>query len=157
LGVDPATGLSTDEVQARLAKYGPNRLPDPPRKGVLSRLVGQLANPLVLTLLGAAAIAVVVGVTNGGGAQGFLTRVGDAIAILLIVIINAVLGFVQESRAEAALEALKSMTAPTARVRRNGAVTVVNAADLVPGDMLEMEAGDFVPADARLLQTIDFA
>src|SRR6185436_18697949 len=91
------------------------------------------------------------------GEAGFLTKFGDALAILLIVVVNAVLGFVQESRAEAALDALKSMTAPTARVRRNGAVNVVNAYDLVPGDVLELEAGDFVPADARLLQTIDLA
>jgi Ca2+-transporting ATPase len=156
LGVDPAKGLSREEVAERLAKYGPNRLPDPPRKSVWARLFGQLANPLVLTLLGAAAIAVVVGV-SAQGEESFLSKFGDAIAILLIVIVNAVLGFVQESRAEAALDALKSMTAPTARVRRSGEVTVINAYDIVPGDMLEIEAGDFVPADARLLQTIDFA
>jgi Ca2+-transporting ATPase len=155
LGVDPSKGLSSADVNKRLAQFGPNRLPDPPRKSVWARLFGQLANPLVLTLLGAAAIAVVVGV-SAHDETGFLTKFGDAIAILLIVIVNAVLGFVQESRAEAALDALKSMTAPTARVRRNGDVTVVNAADLVPGDMLELEAGDFIPADARLLQTIDF-
>jgi Ca2+-transporting ATPase len=156
LTVDPSRGLSSKEVETRLARYGPNRLPDPPKKSVLSRLFGQFANPLVLTLLLAAVIALGVGLSNGGE-QGFLTKFGDAIAILLIVIVNAVLGFVQESRAEAALESLKSMTAPTARVRRNSEVSVVNASDLVPGDMLEMEAGDFVPADARLMQTIDFA
>jgi len=155
LRVDPSKGLTKDDVTSRLAEHGPNRLPDPPRKSMLSRLLGQFVNPLVLTLLGAAVIAVVVGLSEGAE-QGFLTKFGDAIAILLIVVVNAVLGFVQESRAEAALEALKSMTAPTARVRRNGDVSIVNAYELVPGDMLEMEAGDFVPADARLLQTIDF-
>jgi Ca2+-transporting ATPase len=120
------------------------------------RFLQQFTNPLVLTLLGAAVIAVVVGLSNASN-QGFLTNFGDAMAILLIVVLNAGLGFVQESRAEAALEALKGMTAPTARVRRNGDVSVVNAYDLVTGDVLEMEAGDFVPADARLMQTIDFA
>ena len=84
-------------------------------------------------------------------------RFGDAAAIFLIVVINAILGFVQESRAEAALDALKSMTAPNARVRRDGDITVIAAADIVPGDILEMEAGDFIASDARLLQTIDFA
>ena len=156
LRVEPANGLSSDEVQGRLRDHGPNRLDEPPRKSALLRLLNQFANPLVLTLLGAAAIAVVVGVTNGGE-RGFLSKFGDALAILLIVAVNAALGFVQENRAEAALESLKGMTAPTARVRRDGLVAVVNAVDLVPGDVLEMEAGDFVPADARLLQTIDLA
>ncbi|MET0593084.1 MAG: HAD-IC family P-type ATPase, partial [Polyangiaceae bacterium] len=154
LRVDPVTGLSNEDVKKRLAEHGPNRLAEPPKKSALLRLIGQFANPLVLTLLGAAAIAVVVGVTNGGE-ESFLTKFGDALAILLIVAVNAALGFIQENRAEAALEALKGMTAPTARVRRGGQIAVTNAADLVPGDILEFEAGDFVPADARLLQTID--
>src|SRR5262249_31492911 len=77
--------------------------------------------------------------------------------ILLIVVLNAVLGLVQERRAEAALLALKSLTAPTARVLRDGVSSVINAYELVPGDILEMEAGDFVAADARLLGTVDFA
>ena len=154
--VDPSTGLSSAEVVKRLAEHGPNRLPDPPRKSTLLRFLQQFANPLVLTLLAAAVIAVVVGLSADSD-QGFLTKFGDAIAILLIVVLNAALGFVQESRAEAALEALKGMTAPTARVRRNGEVSIVNASELVPGDILEIEAGDFVPADARLMQTIDFA
>jgi Ca2+-transporting ATPase len=154
--VDPSKGLSREDVIARLAEHGPNRLTDPPRKSNWLRFLQQFTNPLVLTLLGAAVIAVVVGLSNASD-QGFLTNFGDALAILLIVVLNAGLGFVQESRAEAALEALKGMTAPTARVRRDGEVSVVNAYDLVPGDVLEMEAGDFVPADARLMQTIDFA
>jgi Ca2+-transporting ATPase len=156
LEVEPMRGLSNDEVQARLKAHGPNRMAEPPRKSAISRLIGQFANPLVLTLLGAAAIAVIVGITNGGGPS-FLAKFGDALAILLIVIVNAALGFIQENRAEAALEALKGMTAPTARVRRDGKVVVADAADLVPGDVVEIEAGDFVPADARLLQTIDLA
>jgi P-type Ca2+ transporter type 2C len=156
LEVDPTQGLSNDEVEARLRTHGPNRMADAPRKSALLRLLGQFANPLVLTLLGAATIAVVVGITSGGD-QSFLSKFGDAIAILLIVAVNAGLGFVQENRAEAALEALKGMTAPTARVRRSGQVVIINAVDLVPGDVLEIEAGDFVPADARLLQTVDLA
>ena len=156
LGVTPADGLSDDEVRRRLVQRGANRLPEPPRKSAILRLLSQFANPLVLTLLGAAAIAVFVGLTSGGE-HGFLSKFGDAMAILLIVAVNAALGFVQENRAEAALEALKGMTAPTARVRRGGQVMVANAVDLVPGDILEVEAGDFVPADARLLQTIDLA
>jgi Ca2+-transporting ATPase len=156
LAVDPAGGLSTEEAKQRLTRHGPNRLPDPPKKSAFSRLAAQFANPLVLTLLAAAVIAVGVGISEGSS-QSFLVRFGDAAAIFLIVILNAILGFVQESRAEAALDALKGMTAPTARVRRDGDVSVIAAADIVPGDVLEMEAGDFIAADARLLQTIDFS
>ncbi|HVY47843.1 MAG TPA: HAD-IC family P-type ATPase, partial [Minicystis sp.] len=109
-----------------------------------------------LTLLAAAAIAVLVGVTAGRD-QGVLERFGDAIAILLIVVINACLGFYQERRAEAALEALQRMSAPHARVRRGGKLVVVPAEEIVPGDLLELEAGDAIAADARLVQTIDLA
>ena len=124
LAVEPVSGLSGDEVQTRLREHGPNQLAEAPRKSAFLRLLGQFANPLVLTLLGAAAIAVMVGITSGGE-NSFLSKFGDALAILLIVAVNAALGFVQENRAEAALEALKGMTAPTARVRRGGQVTVV--------------------------------
>jgi Ca2+-transporting ATPase len=156
LGADPSRGLTPAEAAERLAKSGENRLSDPPQKSMVVRLLGQFASPLVLTLVGAAVIATVVGLSNRAE-SGFLVRFGDALAILLIVVINAVLGLVQERRAEAALSALKSMTAPTARVFRDGASSMINASELVPGDILEMEAGDFVPADARLLATVDFA
>src|SRR5277367_2289301 len=149
-------GLSEAEADRRLGVHGPNRLPEAKRKSNVLRLVEQFANPLVLTLLAAAAIAVVVGFTSNHG-NGFLARFGDAIAILLIVILNAFLGFYQERRAEAALDALQKMSAPHARVRRGGKVAVVPAEELVPGDLLELEAGDAVAADARLVQTIDLA
>src|SRR5262252_202832 len=121
LGTDPTMGLSSAEVEERLARIGPNRLSEPPRKSTILSLAGQLANPLVLTLLGAAVIATLVGLSQREGAS-FLSKFGDALAILLIVIVNALLGFVQERRAEAAMLALKSMTSLTARVRRNGTV-----------------------------------
>jgi len=123
LGTDPTMGLSSAEVEERLARIGPNRLSEPPRKSTILSLAGQLANPLVLTLLGAAVIATLVGLSQREGAS-FLSKFGDALAILLIVIVNALLGFVQERRAEAAMLALKSMTSPTARVRRNGTVVI---------------------------------
>ena len=151
-----SSGLSAAEAERRLGVHGPNRLPDAPKKSNLLRLVEQFANPLVLTLLAAAAIAVVVGITSGGE-HGLLARFGDAIAILLIVILNAVLGFYQERRAEAALDALQRMSAPNARVRRGGKVIVVPAVAVVPGDLLELEAGDSIAADARLVQTIDLS
>jgi P-type Ca2+ transporter type 2C len=151
-----SAGLSDAEARERLARHGPNRLPDAKKKSAALRILEQFINPLVLTLLAAAAIAVVVGI-SAGGEHGFLGRFGDAIAILLIVILNAFLGYYQERRAEAALDALQQLSAPNARVRRGGRVVVVPATDVVPGDILELEAGDSVAADARLVQTIDLS
>jgi Ca2+-transporting ATPase len=151
-----SAGLSTDDVAKLLAEHGPNRLPDPPRKHWLVRIAEQIVNPLVLTLLAAAVIAVVVGLTASSD-EGFLARFGDAIAILLIVVLNALLGYYQERRAEAALDALQKLTAPSARVRRDGKVAIIPAAEVVPGDILDLEAGDAIAADARLVQSIDFA
>src|SRR4051794_17208687 len=152
--INSANGLSEDEAQKRLARYGKNLLPEAKKKSDLLRILEQFKNPLVLTLLAAATIAVVVGITSGAE-MGLLARFGDAIAILLIVILNAVLGFYQERRAEAALDALQKLSAPNARLRRGGKLVVVPAAEVVPGDILELEAGDSVAADARLVQTID--
>jgi len=155
LGASSADGLSAAEASERRERYGPNRLPTPPRDPAWKRLLRQLADPLVLTLLVAAVIATVVAVQEGSGS--WLTRYADAVAILLIVVLNAVLGFYQEARAEAALEALQKMAAPAARVRRGGQVLELEAAELVPGDLLLLEAGDAVPADARLVQSMDVA
>jgi Ca2+-transporting ATPase len=152
---DPAKGLDDKEVAKRLAEHGKNELPTPPSPSAIKRFIGQFANPIVLTLLVAAVIATVNGASNAHAS--FLLRFGDAIAIGLIVVLNAVLGFYQERRAEAALDALKRMQTPTARVRRGDVVKVIAAAEIVPGDILEVEAGDAVPADARLLQTINLA
>ncbi|WP_146651193.1 cation-translocating P-type ATPase [Labilithrix luteola] len=153
---NPAHGLTEAEAEARLAKYGPNELPAPEPPNPWKRFFAQFANPIVLTLLVAAVVATVNGASTHGGAS-FLARFGDAIAIGLIVVLNAVLGFYQERKAEQALEALKNMQTPTARVRRGDQVKIIAASTLVPGDILEIEAGDAVPADARLLQTIDLA
>ncbi len=155
LRADPIRGLTEPEAEDRLTQNGPNELPPAERRSVVVQLLGQFANPIVLTLLVAAAIAIATG--SGRRGESFLGRYGDATAILLIVALNAVLGFVQERRAEAALDALERMQTPTARVRRDDRVRTIPASQLVVGDMLELEAGDAVPADARLLQTINLA
>src|SRR4029079_14824804 len=98
-----------------------------------------------------------VGGFPGAAGPSLLSRFGDAIAILLIVVLNAFLGYYQERRAEAALDALQKLSAPNARLRRGGKVVVVPAEQVVPGDILELEAGDAIAADARLVQTIDLA
>ncbi len=156
LGASSSEGLTSDEAARRLRKYGRNELPEQPKDPAWRRLLGQFTNPIVLTLLAAAAIAVVVGVKEAGEGS-FLSRFADAIAILLIVVINAFIGFYQERRAEAALDALRKLAAPHARVRRDDKVREILAAELVPGDLIELEAGDAVPADARLAQTFGLA
>jgi Ca2+-transporting ATPase len=155
LRVNLDNGLSPEEARERFDKVGPNKLPDPPKKSKLLQFISQFSDPLVLTLLAAAIVASIVGMSASEG--GWLSRFGDAIAILLIVIINACLGYYQEQRAEAALDALQKMTAPNARVRRGGKVLVLPAVELVPGDLLELDTGDAIPADARLVQSINLA
>jgi Ca2+-transporting ATPase len=155
LGADLQKGLTEDEAAARLAKDGKNELPPPPKPNWIKRFFSQFANPIVGTLLAAAVIALIDGARNSH--QPLLVRYGDATAILIIVAINAGLGFYQERRAEAALDALQKMQVPNARVRRAGKVAVVPATELAAGDVLELEAGDAIPADARLVQTANVA
>ncbi|MBW2464643.1 MAG: cation-transporting P-type ATPase [Deltaproteobacteria bacterium] len=150
--VDVATGLSVAEALRREAKCGPNSLPEAPPRSALLQFLGQFADPLVGALLAAAVVAVVVAASGAEGGSW-----ADAIAILLIVTLNAVIGFFQERRAEEALSALRSMAAPRARVLREGEVRDVDAACLVPGDVIVLAAGDAVPADGRLFDAAHFA
>ena len=153
IGADFGKGMSQAKVKELRERFGPNELPKGEKASRLMQFLGQFANPFVGALLAAAAIAVVIALfahQHDGG--GFLTRFGDAIAILLIVIANAVLGFVQEVKAEKALDALQKLGAPMATVVRGGETQQIPANELVPGDLLKLEAGDSVPADARLLQ-----
>jgi Ca2+-transporting ATPase len=152
---DPAVGLSSAEAAARLARDGLNELPPPPKPSPWKQLFSQFTNPIVLTLLAAAAIAIVDGASRTF--EPFVVRFGDAFAILVIVTMNALLGFFQERRAEAALDALQKMQTPHARVRRDDEVKTIRATGLVVGDVLELEAGDAIPADARVLQALDMA
>jgi Ca2+-transporting ATPase len=139
LGTHPARGLDPAESTRRLHEHGPNviREPQPPRAWRL--LLGQFADVLVLILLVAAFVA------------GFLGEWLDTVAIVAIVILNGLLGFFQEYRAERALAALRRLTAPSARVVRGGKPFMIPAAELVPGDLAELAAGDRVPADMRLV------
>jgi len=139
LTVSGAVGLDEDQVRQRRAVSGPNTLPEPNRRSRVMLLVDQVRNPLVLLLLVAAVIAGVVG------------DVKDAAVILAVVVVNSVLGFLQESRAENSLESLREMLAPTCVVRRSGVVAEIPAQDVVPGDVVLLEAGSQVPADGRLL------
>jgi Ca2+-transporting ATPase len=153
LDSDLVRGLTDGDASVRLERDGPNELPAMPAKSAWQQILGQFTNPIVLTLLAAAVIALVDGASRH--TDSVLVRFGDATAILLIVAVNAVLGFMQERRAEAALAALEKMQTPSARVRRDDAVRIISATDVVAGDVLELEAGDAVPADARLVQAIN--
>jgi Ca2+-transporting ATPase len=131
-------------------------LPEPPRESAIKQLLGQFADPLVGALLVAAIVSMGVAVSEDHAGP-WLARFSDTIAILLIVVVNALLGFFQERRAEAALDSLQKMAAPNAKVMRDGAVSIVPARELVPGDVVELAAGDAIPADVRLLSTSDFS
>ena len=142
LGADVHRGLTEDEAAKRLGTYGPNVLEGRQRAGMAARLLGQLKDPMILVLLGAAGLSLAA-----SGGEDWL----DAVIILVIVAVNACISISQENSAERALEALRQMSAPLARVMREGEVRRLETAALVPGDIVLLEAGDLVPADARLL------
>jgi Ca2+-transporting ATPase len=139
LDTDPARGLSPEAAARRLASHGENRLVEASPRPAWLKFLDQFRNFLVIVLLFAAVLAWAIG------------DLKDAVVILVVVMFNAALGFYQEHRAEKTLAALKSMLAASARVRRDGRVIEIDAALLVPGDIVLLEAGDRIPADGRLL------
>lgn len=138
-------GLSSEEAQKRLLKYGPNKLEEKKKESVIIRFLNELSDPMLIILMVAALLSVVTSAAAGE------PEWADAIIILVVVLINAVLGVVQESKAEKAIEALQSMSRARSKVRRDGRIVTVESECLVPGDIIELEAGDSVPADARLI------
>lgn len=134
------SGLAPDQAARRLAEHGPNQLPPTPGRSALLRFLGHFHNALIYVLIGAALVAAGLG------------HWVDTGVIMAVVVVNAVVGFIQEGRAENALAAIRSMLAPHASVLRGGARINVDAADLVPGDLVLLEAGDKVPADLRLIE-----
>ncbi|MCB9616322.1 MAG: HAD-IC family P-type ATPase [Sandaracinus sp.] len=153
---DAARGLSPEAVEASRGRHGPNALPSAPRPSALWRFLAQFRDPLVGTLLVAACVAAAVAMLEPSDAS-WAVRFGDTMAIGLIVLLNALLGFWQERRAEAALDALASMVSTQAHVIREGLSKRVDARELVPGDVVELEPGDEVPADLRLLVARELA
>jgi Ca2+-transporting ATPase len=140
-GTNLEKGLTPEEAEARLKKYGHNELTEKPRPGFLQLLLGQFNNFLVIILIIAAVISLLLG------------EYVDAIAIMVIVVLNSVVGVVQESKAEAALAALKKMAAPIAQVIRGGHQVTVPSRDLVVGDVVLVDAGNYIPADIRLTES----
>ena len=143
LGTHQQAGLTTTEAQQRLETYGRNELREKPRPTFLQLVIAQLNNFIVILLIVASVISALLGDWVEAG------------AILLIVILNAILGVVQESRAEEALAALKKLASPEAQVLRDGSRISVPASELVPGDVVFLEAGNFVPADLRLVEAVN--
>jgi Ca2+-transporting ATPase len=143
LNVNPSTGLTNQEVQTRLQKYGENKLKGKPKKSFISLFLAQLKDMLIYVLLAAAIITLFIG------------EYVDAIIIILVVLINAVIGVVQEFKAEKAIEALQKMTTPRSLVRRDGEIKEINSEELVPGDIIILDAGRFIPADLRLIETVN--
>ncbi|MDD3212768.1 MAG: cation-translocating P-type ATPase [Eubacteriales bacterium] len=137
-------GLSDEDAQSRLKQYGANKLAEGKKASMFGRFLSQMADPMILVLLAAAVLS---GITSAYAGESF----ADVFIILFVVLLNAVLGVVQESKAEEAIAALKEMTASTSHVRRGGHLVRLKSEDLVPGDIIVLEAGDSVPADARLL------
>ncbi|MBQ8281920.1 MAG: calcium-translocating P-type ATPase, PMCA-type [Lachnospiraceae bacterium] len=146
---DATKGLTAAQVSESQAKYGPNKLSEKKKKTTLQRFLDQFKDVMILILIGAAIISFVIACYEKEPMEFF-----EPVLILLIVILNAVMGVMQESKAEKALDALKNMSAPHARVIRDGVEKIVEAAELVPGDIIRLEAGDFVPADARLIHSV---
>ncbi len=138
-------GLTAEQARAHLRQWGANELERPKKDSLLLRVLEQLKDPMVLVLLGAAALSLLA-----SGGEDWL----DAVIILLIVVVNSIISISQEDNAQKALDALKQMSSPKARVLRSGAVQRIDAAQVVPGDVILLEAGDQVPADGRLLECV---
>ena len=145
---DPVRGLSAEEAARRLEEHGENRLQEKKKKSSLQRFADQFKDAMILILIAAAIVSFVIACIEGDPKEFF-----EPALILLIVVANAVIGVMQESKAEKALDALKGLSAPHARVIRDGSEQIIDSSGLVPGDVIHLEAGDFVPADARLIKT----
>ena len=149
LGTDPARGLNQRECQRRLEQYGKNELRPAKRRGLPARFFSQFQDLMVLILLAAAAVSFAVSWVRGDG------EYVDSLIILAIVVCNAVIGTVQEVRADRAIQALKKLSSPHAWVIREGRRQRVESSQLVPGDLVVLQAGDLVPADLRLLKSAE--
>ena len=144
---DVEMGLSDTEADQRLVSYGLNKLKEPPKESIVKRFFAQMADPMVIMLIVAAAISAAEGLYTGEGG------IADVVIILFVVVVNSVLGVVQEGKAEEALAALQEMSAAQTKVMRSGRFETIAATDLVVGDIVLLEAGDSVPADCRIIES----
>ena len=148
LGTDLKKGLSSDEVVKRQEKYGFNELKAAKKKTLLQRFLDQFKDFSIIVLIIAAIVSGAVGIANGEG-------VTDTIIIMIVVIVNAIIGVSQEAKAEKSLEALQKLTDHAAKVIRNENITVIPAKELVPGDIVVLDTGDYIPADLRVIEAVN--
>ena len=141
-------GITTEEVQKRKEKYGLNELKAKKKKSLLQKFIEQFKDFSIIILIIAAIVSGVVGVAQGEG-------VTDTIIILIVVIVNAIIGVSQEAKAEKSLEALQKLTDHATKVIRNGILEVVPAKELVPGDVVVLDTGDYIPADLRVIEAVN--
>ena len=148
LQTDIEKGLSTEQVEKNREKYGLNELKAAKKKTLLQRFLDQFKDFSIIVLIIAAIVSGAVGIAEGEG-------VTDTIIILIVVIVNAIIGVTQESKAEKSLEALQKLTDHASKVIRNGEITVVPAKELVPGDIVVLDTGDYIPADLRIIEAVN--
>ncbi len=151
LGVG-AEGLTTAQAQERLEKYGPNKLKEAEKPSLIQRFLAQLKDPMLIILLIAAGVSAATTILHNVRNPENPESLAEVFIILIVVLLNAVLGVFQESKAEAAIEALQTMTAATCKVLRDGKMVILHSDELVPGDVVLLEAGDAVPADGRIIE-----
>ncbi len=142
-------GLTQEEIKERHLKYGKNKLKDKPKESLLIRFIKQFNDFMIIILIIASIVSAVV--SNLQGENDYI----DSIIIIAIVVLNAIMGVVQEAKAEKSIEALQEMTPPKAKVTRDGITNEINAEDLVPGDIITLEAGNYVPADSRIIESFN--
>lgn len=142
-------GLSQEEVKKRQLKYGKNKLKDKPKESLFIKFIKQFNDFMIIILIIASIISAVI--SNLQGENDYI----DSIIIIAIVVLNAIMGVIQEAKAEKSIEALQEMTPPKAKVIRNSVTNEVNREDLVPGDIIVLEAGNYVPADSRIIESFN--
>ena len=146
LQTDIKTGLTDEQVKANYEKYGMNELKQKKKKSLFVKFLEQFKDFMIIVLIIAAIVSGAVGIAEGEG-------ITDTIIILIVVVLNAIIGVVQESKAEKSLEALQKLSAHASKVVRNGKVAVVQSRELVPGDVVVLDTGDYVPADLRIVES----
>lgn len=142
-------GLNEEEANRRIEKYGKNRLKEKKKESMFIRFIKQFNDFMIIILIIASIVSAVIAYVEGSGDY------IDSIIIIAIVIFNAIMGLVQETKAEKSLEALKKLSAPISKVRRSGKVVEVDSSEVVPGDIVVLEAGNYVPADCRIIKCSD--
>lgn len=140
-------GLTKEEVEERIIKYGKNKLTEKKKESIIVKFIKQFNDFMIIILIIAALISAIMSYVEGS--KDYL----DSIIIIFIVVLNAIMGVIQESKAEKSLDALKKMSAPTAKVKRDGMIKTVPSTEVVPGDIIIIETGSYIPADSRLIKT----